>query len=178
MTARSPAAFDALAGVLRYPDNGYRALARGCAATVEGLSAEAASRAAAFAGEISDLDRDEIGELYTRTFDLDPACALDLGWHLYGEAYERGRFLVTLRGLLRAHGVAERIELPDHIAHVLPLLGRMEPGQAAELAKNAVAPALTTMRDALESTDNPFRHALAAAGALVDEALIEGVCCD
>ena len=170
-----PAAFEALAGLLRYPDGGYRERVEGCAAALEGLSAEAAARMGAFAGEVAGLNREELEELYTGTFDLDPACTLDLGWHLYGEAYERGRFLVALRGLLREHDIVESGELPDHLSHVLPLLGRLPSGEAAELARGAVAPALATMSKALESTENPYHHVLAAARALVDEALIQGV---
>ncbi len=67
-------------------------------------------------------------------------------------------------------------ELPDHLSHVLPLLGSLAPEQAAELARGAVAPALATMSKALESTENPYRHVLAAARTLVDEALMQGVC--
>jgi len=168
--------FDALAGVLRYPDAGYLERVASAAAALEGLSGEAAARVDAFAGEVAGLSMEGLQELYTGTFDLDPACTLDLGWHLYGEAYERGRFLVTLRGLLREHGIVESGELPDHLSHVLPLLGRMAPEEAAELAKRAVAPALVTMSKALEPTENPYRHVLAAARALVDEALIDKVC--
>jgi len=175
VTAPSPAPFDALASVLRYPDGGYRDRVGSCAAAVERLSGEAAALVGSFAGEVAGLSREELEELYTRTFDLNPACTLDLGWHLYGEAYERGRFLVTIRGLLRAHDIAESSELPDHLSHVLPLLGRMEPEQASELARNAVVPALATMCEALESTENPYRHVLAAARTLVHEALIERV---
>ncbi len=173
--ARLQDPFDALAGVLSYPDDGYLKRVRGCAAAVEGLSGKAAAGVASFASQVADLNRDELDELYTRTFDLNPACTLDLGWHLYGEAYERGRLLVTLRGLLRAHGIVETGELPDHLAHVLPLLGRMESEQASELARNTVVPALETMCKALGPTDNPYGHVLAAARALVDDTLIERV---
>lgn len=170
--APSPAPFDAIAGILCYPDGGYRDRVTTCAAAVEGSSEDAAVLLSTFAAEVACLSREESEELYTRTFDLDPACTLDLGWHLFGEAYERGRFLVSLRGLLREHGVVETGELPDHLSHVLQLLPRMALEDAAGLATEAVGPALATMSKALESTANPYRHVLAAARTLVDEAVI------
>ena len=32
----------------------------------------------------------QIEETFTRTFDVNPACALEVGWHLFGEEYARG----------------------------------------------------------------------------------------
>src|SRR6266568_3182701 len=54
-------------------------------------------------------------ELYVQTFEFNPACTLELGWHLFGENYERGEFLVRMREQLRRHGIAESNELPDHL---------------------------------------------------------------
>jgi len=170
---RTPLPYDALAAVLRYPDGGYAERVRECAAALRGLCQEAHAEVEAFAGEIRLLSPEEIEEQFTRTFDLNPACCLDLGWHLYGEAYERGRFLVKIRGLLRRHAIVESGELPDHLAHMLPLVGRMAPGPAVELVREAIAPALATMCTALEKTSSPFRHLLAAARSLVNEAPIE-----
>lgn len=173
MTVNSPVPFDALAGVFSYPDEGYDEHVQACAAALAEASGGAAACMAAFASEVAGLGLEQLEELFTRTFDLNPACTLDLGWHLHGEAYERGRFLVTVRGLLREHGIVESSELPDHLSHVLPLLGRLAPEVAAQLAQSAVVPALATMAQALESTANPYRHALAAVRVLVSEVVIE-----
>ena len=40
---------------------------------------------------------EDLQELYTRTFDWNPDTSLEIGWHLYGENYERGEFLVEVR---------------------------------------------------------------------------------
>jgi nitrate reductase delta subunit len=93
-------------------------------------------------------------ELYVQTFEFSPACTLEIGWHLFGENYERGEFLVRMREQLRRHGITESSELPDHLTHLLPLIGRMEYGEAAELAGQFVLPALEKIRGSL--TDNPY----------------------
>lgn len=164
---------EALAAVLTYPRNGFSRHVDDCAAVLAEFSAEAAREMAMFAEEVVDLRREDLEELYTRTFDLDPASCLDLGWHLYGDAYERGRFLVKIRGLLREHGVRENGELPDHLTHVLPLLGHMDPQPASELVRKAVLPALEAMAKALAKADNPYRHVLAAVQALLTERLMK-----
>ncbi len=173
MKAGRATPLDALAAVLSYPGKRYRSHVDGCAALLAEINPEAAREMEAFRRETEGMQREELEELYTRTFDLDPAASLDLGWHLYGEAYERGRFLVMLRGLLREHGVVENGELPDHISHVLPLLGRTGPQIASKLAREAVVPALAVMCKALEGSENPYRHVLAATRALAMDQLTE-----
>ena len=37
---------------------------------------------------------EQIQELYTRTFDINPVCTLEIGWHIFGEDYARGALLV------------------------------------------------------------------------------------
>ena len=50
---------------------------------------------------------------------------LEVGWHLFGEEYTRGLFLVRLRGEMRDRGIEESSELPDHVAHVLAVVAAM-----------------------------------------------------
>jgi len=174
MSAPFTAACDALAGLLRYPAADYGERVRACREMLAAVSPRAAGEIAAFADGIAALEESGVEELFTRVFDLNPVCCLDLGWHLYGQAYERGRFLVRLRGLLREHGVAENGELPDHASHVLPLLGRMEVEAAGELARD-IAPALDKMCAAVAAgAENSYGHVLEAARIVVREALVEG----
>ena len=102
-------------------------------------------------------------ELYVQTFEFNPACTLEIGWHIFGENYERGEFLVRMRDLLRRHGIAESSELPDHLCHILPLLDRLEPEEAADLVGQFVLPALTKIKDALNGTIYQERVAATAA---------------
>lgn len=99
-------------------------------------------------------------ELYVQTFEFNPACTLEIGWHLFGENYERGEFLVRMREQLRRFGIAESGELPDHLTHLLPLMSQMGHVEAAELAGQFVLPALARIKDALK--DNPYSTVIAA----------------
>ena len=98
-------------------------------------------------------------ELYVQTFEFNPACTLEIGWHLFGENYERGEFLVRMREQLRRHGIAESTELPDHLTYLLPLVASMDHGEAAQLAGEFILPALAKIRSAIH--DNAYEPVIA-----------------
>ena len=60
-----------------------------------------------FSDFAADKSIEDLQELFTGTFDMDPDCALDLGWHLFGEDRRRGVFLIKLRKELSRHRIAE-----------------------------------------------------------------------
>lgn len=147
-----PGAGQAFQPVLSYDDAIANALA---AATLE--SAEPLAR---FAESVRGLSIVELQELYIRTFDLNPVCALEIGWHLFGENYDRGIMLVRLRALLDKHGIRESGELPDHLTHALRLLDRMSDEDALDFAAACVVPALHKMRAAIAG--NPYEPVIDA----------------
>jgi nitrate reductase delta subunit len=108
------------------------------------------------------LPVEALQELYVATFEFNPACTLEIGWHLFGENYERGEFLVKMRDQLRRHGVAEFTELPDHLTHLLPLIARMKHDEAASLTGEYLLPALAKVRTAIGGKNNPYEEPLAA----------------
>src|SRR5690348_7356817 len=99
-------------------------------------------------------------ELYVQTFEFNPACTLEIGWHLFGENYERGEFLVRMREQLRRYGIAESHELPDHLTHLLPLVAAMDRDEAARFAGEFLLPALAKIRGAIH--DNAYQPVIAA----------------
>lgn len=149
-----------LAALLSYPRAGFRGRFESARRS---LSAEAPAAAAAlepFAAFVAASTDEELEEAFTQTFDLNPGCALEIGWHLYGEDYKRGEFLVEMRRLMRRLGVPEDAELPDHLSHVLSVLPLMEREQARELAAQKVLPALAKIRKA--AADHPYDGVLRA----------------
>jgi nitrate reductase delta subunit len=155
--------FDLLASLLRYPGEQYLSKAVLCLEVLAESDPEAAVSLGEFLEQTRSLTLEVLQELYTATFDLDPACSLEVGWHLFGENYERGEFLVKMRGELRRLGIAESAELPDHLTHALAALGHMEPQEAADFATACLFPALDKMRAGLEKKSNPFENILLAA---------------
>ncbi len=116
-----------------------------------------------FAEAVAPLSLHALQELFIQTFDLNPVCSLEMGWHLFGENYDRGLLLVKMRQQLRAHGIPESTELPDHLTNALRLLPRMEHEAGAYFAEAIVLPALEKMLEAIRGKDDPYEHVLEAA---------------
>ena len=154
--------YELLAAVLRYPDEGYLGRVERCAFALRDRYPEAARSIRDFAEEIAPLSPEDAQELFTRTFDLNPVCSLELGWHLFGEQYERGSMLVKMREELRRYRIAESSELPDHLVHALQLLARMEDERAEEFATAVVLPALHKMLPNFNDKQCPYQKVMQA----------------
>jgi len=148
--------YEELAILFRYPGADYRQHIEECRCAAESESSDAAARLREFSAALEGLSNEDLQELYTRTFDLNPLCTLEIGWQLYGEEYRRGEFLVEMREQLAGYGVAETGELPDHLTHALALLARLEADEAAAFASLYVLPALDKMRTAWTKHRNAF----------------------
>ncbi len=158
--------FDALARLLTYPRPDFRdALAEALAAAPQPV----ATSLARFGEAVEGLQAHELEEAFTTTFDLDPVAALEVGWHLFGDTYERGRFLVEMRQRLHRLGMGESGELPDHLATVLRVLPRLDRADAEALARGAVMPALQKMLEPLRSRESLYLPLLQAVDALLAE---------
>ncbi len=131
------------AALLEYPDQSY-------------LERCQQSGIREFAAAIAGLSLAELQEQFIATFDWNPPTALEIGWHLYGEQYARGEFLVEVRQELRRHGISESRELPDHLTHILRLLARMNEDEATVYAQKYVAPAVAKICSALDQQRTPF----------------------
>lgn len=158
---------DLMAGLFEYPTPEYRERLTAVAAIVAPSNAAAAELLQAFAGSIGGRSLSEMEESYVRTFDLNPDACLDIGWHLFGEDYARGEFLVKLRQEMRRYGVAERDELPDSLVSVLPLVARMPDEEAAHFCAGFLLPAVEKIQKAIPVESNPFANLLAALASLL-----------
>ena len=131
-----------IAELLVYPTAGWHERARACAEAVGELDPEVGRLLADFVAQTHDLPVGQLQELFTSTFDLNPVCSLEVGWHLFGEDYSRGAFLVRMREELRRLQLPESTELPDHLTHVLAVLEKMDAEAAEKFAAACVMPAL------------------------------------
>jgi nitrate reductase delta subunit len=159
-------AYDALALLLAYPGDTTKVVLRRCRAFCAEVL-EAAAGLDRFAEQTAALTTEQLQELYTQTFDVNPTCSLEVGWQLYGENYSRGEFLVALRQSLRRLGVKESTELPDHLTHVLAALGRMEAAEASRFSAGFVLPALDKMLQGLKGKRVPYADVLEAIRSMI-----------
>ena len=159
--------YELLARLLAYPESDCLEVAERCRAALADVDESMAASIARFVDRMKDCRYEAIEEIYTQTFDMGPARALEIGWHLYGENYDRGSFLVWMRQQLRDASLEESHELPDHIMHVLRILGRMEPADAAGFSTACVLPAMNTVHKAFKDDDSPYRNVVEAVCAFL-----------
>jgi nitrate reductase assembly molybdenum cofactor insertion protein NarJ len=154
--------YDALSRLIDYPTPGYVEASEEWVSVVAQVCPKAGEVLRPFAAYVSEHTAEQLEELYCRTFDNTQSAALELGWHLYGEAYERGAFLVSMRQMLRDHNIPEDGELPDHVSLALVLLSRLNDADALTLARSAVKPALRKAVVSLSAGENPYESVLDA----------------
>lgn len=165
MKARSPI-YDLTASLLVYPGADYADQIERCRQAFAATLPQAEEHLITFAEAISHRSFQVVEELFTTTFELNPLCALEVGWHLFGENYSRGEFLVQMRQALRKYDLPESTELPDHLSHVLPVLGRLGVSESRLFAQQYVLPALDKMLAGLAGKQNPFETLLTAVRQL------------
>jgi nitrate reductase molybdenum cofactor assembly chaperone NarJ/NarW len=164
------AILDKLGKLLSYPGEDFLAAVEVCWNAASEIDPEAARCLNDFRSRLRGLSVEEAQELYVQTFDLNPICALEVGWQLYGDNYDRGNFLVKMRQELKRYGVPENVELPDHLCHLLPLIARMDSERARCFGTASVIPALKKMLAAFEGKNSPYENVLKALTRILESA--------
>lgn len=153
-----------LAALLDYPDEGLRERLEALRATVDGTRPEAAEALETFRRAVDGLAPDRLREIYAATFDLNPACCLYAGYHLFGDSYKRGALMAKLNAEYRERGFDPGSELPDHLSVLFRFLAGLEdPGFRAILLEELALPALSLIVRSFEETDNVYAALTRAA---------------
>lgn len=151
---------DALSDVFAYPaEDAVADIEAACEVIVE-LGEPTTGGARGLLQLIADEGSGAAEEHFTRVFDVNPKRNLECGWHLYGEDYARGAFLVQMRNMLCALGVEEGSELPDYLPTLLRGLARLPAGKAAIFSTSYLQPALTRMLEGFEGRETPYGEIL------------------
>lgn len=137
-----------LAGLFDYPDSSYTERVRRAQKLLEKSYTEAGVLLKGFTAFIADATLNVQEELFTRSFEVQAATTLDIGYLLFGDDYKRAQLLVNLN---REHNEVKndcRNELADHLPNVLRLLPKIKEQELVEeLADKMIAPALRKMID-------------------------------
>lgn len=103
----------------------------------------------------------ELQEYYIRTFDVNAACYLDVGYVLFGEESKRGQFLLNMKNeQLKANNDCGT-EFADHLPNVLTLLPKIDDKLfREELVVTMLLPALKHMLGNFRTEENNYRNLL------------------
>lgn len=149
-----------LAQLIQYPTEESVGRANQCLKILESQAPQSSSLFKPYLDYLKGHSLADLEEEYVKIFDFNQDRALEIGWHLYGETYSRGDFLVKMRGLLYRNGIEETSELPDHLGHVLRVMETMEPEETLDFAGNYVLPALEKLIEATHSKKTPYEDLL------------------
>lgn len=170
-TAAAPDVARALgqvAATLAYPGPSSALCALEAAGEMDRVAPDMAAACGRLAEWLSQAPPGAAEERYSGLFDLSPVCTLHVGYHLFGEAYQRGALLAGLAAEMRKAGVPAEGDLPDFLPALLRLFAALPPGEDRETLVDALLlPALTRMTEALKDVDSPWADVLRALPALL-----------
>ena len=138
--------YNFFANIFRYPSEDYPAHAMACLAMLQKYYPEAATEIKPFTDYVITRTVDEREELYTKTFDVQPICYLDLGYVIFGEDYKRGAFLLHMQEEQLAIGNDCGSDLSDNISNILTLFVKTkDEALVNELAVKIMIPGVEKM---------------------------------
>ena len=147
-----------IAILLRYPDADTPKLAAALADEAMNTAHPCQEYLEAFALVARTSSQEEMAELYTRSFDLNPDCVLEIGWHLFGESYKRGQFLAMMRHHLRENDIDAGNDLPDYLPNLLDLTMKLETQDAIDLVDDCILPAMEKIQSAMRPKQDAEGH--------------------
>lgn len=167
---RMKSIYEGLAGLLDYPGANWWSLIESSGQLASEEMPGNFDLFLSFRKAVNRLSLSELQELYTRTFDLSPVCALDIGYHLFGENYKRGVFLANLAETEAPFDLGQEHQLPDYLPVLLRLLTKLDEDEElrSALIVECMVPALEKMLKTLREGDNPYRHLMAAVQATLE----------
>jgi nitrate reductase delta subunit len=161
------AVLSTFAELFAYPRGNVGGAARRCLDLLESGHA-AAPALRKFASWAARTLPGEIEELYSATFDLDPACIPYVGCQICPDPARRNLFLSALASVYQGDGFRPEEELGDHLSEVLRFLAvARDPEARLTLLREGLAPAVEKMACSFGSRSNPYRSLLDALLAYV-----------
>lgn len=160
----------ALSMLLSYPDDDMKVKAEDAINRIIEQGGDGiAALISPFKGFIEGKPLSDLQESYTHTFDLNPACPLYVGYHLFGETYTRGTFLANLKEMENILLKEAGTELPDHLPTLLLLLNRIEDLEIKQsLIDECLIPSVKTMIGCL-SESNVYSGLLKATNLFLEK---------
>lgn len=170
--ARLPAAF---ADILEYPDKRWTENINALTSSVL-KDADVVGPFSEFYLKTRDMSLIQLQELYAQTFDLNPNCALEIGYHLFGEDYKRGAFLANLRETENPFDLGQEEQLPDYLPVLLRLLVHLNDDDLrGSLAAYCLIPGLEKIITAFKD-ENPYLGLIRSVRAALGQAISEDQC--
>lgn len=113
-----------LSELFKYPEEDFILRLKDVQNYLDKFYPEAGNELKHFSEYMNTRSLDERQELFTKTFDVQPICYLDLGYVMFGEDYKRGAFLLSMQAEQLKISNDCGTDLPDNICNVLTLMSK------------------------------------------------------
>ncbi len=138
--------YQLLSYLFRYPDNEYIFQIEQCQDFLHSHYPDAGELLLAFTSFVQETPFHALQELYTRAFDVQAICSLDIGYNLFGEDYKRGAFLVQMNKEQNKAQNSCNGELADYLPNVLTLMAKSSDEEFVhDFVEEMLKPALKKM---------------------------------
>jgi nitrate reductase assembly molybdenum cofactor insertion protein NarJ len=138
--------YELLAPLFEYPGAAFPQRVADIQDYLRGRYTDAATALDRFADLLPADDLEAMQELFTRSFDVQAATTLDVGYVLFGDDYKRGILLANLNREHRTASIDTGTELGDYIPNLLRLMAVIEDEEVLhDLAYAILGPALQEM---------------------------------
>ncbi len=114
--------YSLLANLFRYPEEDFMLQLNKSQNFLDEFYPEAGKELRTFSEHMTTCQPDNRQELFTKTFDVQPICYLDLGYVMFGEDYKRGAFLLSMKVEQQKIDNDCGTDLPDNICNVMDLM--------------------------------------------------------
>jgi nitrate reductase delta subunit len=151
------------AELLDYPGDGLPHRVEECSLALTTVSLEATKLLKSFQRSQQELGITRLQEAYTSTFDMQPECTLNLGYHLFGEDQRCGMFLAKLKELFDEAGVDTGTELPDHLCCLLRYVAATPASDTSNpIIPDCLLPAVSKIVQSMNEQSSPYQPLLEA----------------
>lgn len=159
--------YDLFADLLDYPTLVTSLKAGHCYERLQHSQPDVATLLEIFYCAMEQRNLEQMQELYTTTFDMQPVCYPYIGYQLFGESYKRGAFMAKLNEAYHAFEYSAGSELPDHISVALRFIGLDSANRMGDfcqaLLNEGLIPALQKMLQTFGAqSENPYFGLLTA----------------
>ncbi len=114
--------YSLLANLFRYPDGDFMLYLGKSQDFLDQFYPVAGNELRTFSEYMGRCRPNDRRELFTKTFDVQPICYLDLGYVMFGEDYKRGAFLLNMKMEQEKINNDCGTDLPDNICNVMDLM--------------------------------------------------------
>jgi len=152
--------------LLEYPTPSLIEQTKTCIDLLKQDYSEAAEQMAPFLSSVESTPLGRLEEIYTGTFDINPACHIFAGHILFGESFKRNAFMATLSEEYQKRDFDAGKELADHIPILLKFISQFQSDDSfvKDLITDCLIPVFQKMNANFKDNSlNPYVPVLRAA---------------